>query len=86
MAMSTKDVTDLDVCRAYADAKAMGYARFPHELLAERTGQCEKVCFRAMERAERRGFVEYGVSRRLGWLTEKGQAFLAQNERAANAP
>ena len=49
---------------------------WPYETLAARTGQPEKVCYRAMERAERRGLIEYGVSLRTGWLTEAGKALL----------
>lgn len=74
--MSMKHVSDSEVCRAYVDAKAQGFQRWPYELLAERTGQCEKVCFRAMERADRRGLIEYGVSLRTGWLTPAGEALL----------
>lgn len=49
---------------------------WPYEALAASTGQPEKVCYRAMERAERRGLIEYGVSLRTGWLTEAGKALL----------
>lgn len=49
---------------------------FPYEALAASTGQPEKVCYRAMERAEKRGLIEYGVSLRTGWLTDKGKALL----------
>lgn len=50
---------------------------FPYEALAAQTGQPERVCYRALERAERRGLIEYGVSLRTGWLTDKGRAVLA---------
>lgn len=75
--MGTKDITDLDVCRAVADFRAGGLeGRWPYELLAQWTGQPEKVCYRAMERAERRGLLEYGVSLRTAWLTDAGRALL----------
>ena len=45
---------------------------YPYEILSAVTGECEKVCFRAMERACDRGYIEYGVSLRTGWLTRKG--------------
>ena len=38
----------------------------------EMTGKSLKVCYRAMERAESRGFVECGVSLHTGWLTDAG--------------
>lgn len=49
---------------------------WPHYILAARTGQPLKVCYRAMERAYRRGLVDYGVSLRSGWVTEKGKALI----------
>lgn len=51
---------------------------WPYELLAERTGECEKVCYRAMERAFDRGLIEYGTSLRSGWLTDDGLALIGQ--------
>lgn len=91
--MARKDVTDLMVCQAYADAKNMrpkvpkghifGFGRplpkapWPYDLLMERTGECFKVCYKSMERACDRDLIEYGVSLRSGWLTDKGKALLA---------
>lgn len=75
--MSMKDVSDFEVCRAYLDAEMLD--RWPYELLVERTGQPEKVCYRACERADDRGLVDYGVSLRSGWLTPRGAALLAEH-------
>lgn len=72
--MSRKDITDAMVCRAYADKTARGMTA--EALLEEMTGQHPKVVQRAMERAERRGLVDCGVSLRTGWLTAKGIALL----------
>jgi hypothetical protein len=78
--MAMKDITDAQVCRAVAAAKACDYAapnypegKFPYDFLMEWTGQPMKVCYRTMERACDRGFIAYGVSLRTGWLTEKGR-------------
>lgn len=49
---------------------------FPYDILVAMTGQPWKVCYRAMERAHRRGFIEYGVSLRTGWLTDAGKALI----------
>jgi hypothetical protein len=81
--MAMKDISDAQVCTAVVDARAAEWKRggeslWPYTLLMERTGQPMKVCCRAMERAADRGLVEYGVSLRTGWLTDKGQALLAQ--------
>lgn len=76
--MATKDITDRQVCQAYAKSAAergpdwdKPYS-WPYEHLVEMTGQPMKVCYRAMERAEERGLIDYGVSLRTGFLTEKG--------------
>ena len=72
--MSRKDVTDLMVVQAYVQAKKED--RWPYDILVEQTGEPEKVCYRAMERACERGYIEYGVSLRCGWVTEKGQQLI----------
>jgi hypothetical protein len=75
--MATKDVTDRQVCEAYL-RWSNGYERWPYEILSGWTGEPEKVCYRACERAAGRGLVEYGVSLRSGWLTEAGKALLEE--------
>lgn len=79
--MATKDITDRQVCEAYQQcvmARNPGNlsVEWPYDVLRRTTGQPFKVCYRAMERADQRGLVEYGVSLRSGWLTEKGQELL----------
>lgn len=78
--MATKDITDKQVCEAFRDRVMVSMeheCRFPYDILEERTGQAFKVCWRAMERAADRGLIEYGVSLRTGWLTERGRALLS---------
>lgn len=76
--MATKHVTDLMVCKAYRQYREnFPNGPFPYVILQDMTGECEKVCYRAMERAADRDLVEYGVSLRTGWLTEKGISLLA---------
>ncbi|OGU55452.1 MAG: hypothetical protein A2V66_16810 [Ignavibacteria bacterium RBG_13_36_8] len=79
--MARKNVTDKMVCEAYAEMDALREQnldyKFPYETLAEKTGECEKVCYAAIERAESRGYIEYGVSLRTGWLTDKGKKLLS---------
>jgi hypothetical protein len=72
--MATKDITDIQVVRAFVDAKATGV--LADAVLMQRTGQPEKVVYRAMERAERRGLIDCGVSLRAGWPTERGLELL----------
>lgn len=77
--MATKDISDAQVCRAYAEAKTIRGV-FAETILVRMTGQPEKVCFRAMERAEGRGLIEYGVSLRAGWLTDAGLQLLKDSD------
>lgn len=74
--MSTKDITDKQVVEAYRDSiekrNMTQQSCWPEDILHERTGEHVKVCLRAMERAERRGLIEYGVSLRSGWMTDAG--------------
>lgn len=79
--VQTKHISDLAVVRAVATYNAT-YAlstprmAFPYETLAEEFGCSQKVAYRACERACRHGLIEYGVSLRTGWLTEKGKELL----------
>jgi hypothetical protein len=74
--MARKDISDRQVVEAARDAKAVGYAKFTTDLLMERTGQCVKVCWRALERAEDRALIECGTSLRGAWPTDRGLALL----------
>jgi len=80
--MATKDITDKEVCLAYKVAELQrgedweNDYEFPYIILQRMTGQPFKVCYRAMERAADRDYIEYGVSLRTGWLTGKGKALL----------
>ena len=75
--MATKDISDRQVCEAVRESRLHGFYPWPCELLAQRTGQPEKVCCRAIERAEEHGLLEYGVSLRTAWLTEQGMDLIA---------
>lgn len=69
--MKTADITDEAVCLAYAEGRLLGF--FADAILGERYPDFpDKVLYRAMERAHRRGLVDYGVSLRAGWLTPAG--------------
>ncbi len=77
--MATKDISDLDVCRAVRASKQHG-APNALERLELNTGQHQKVCYRAMERALARDLIEYGVSLPWAWLTDKGEALVEANK------
>lgn len=75
-AVARKDVTDFHVVKAYSEYRERGFM-FVYEYLSVMTGEPQKVCYRAMERAADHGLIEYGVSLRTGWLTDKGKQLLA---------
>jgi len=90
--VSTKDVTDLMVIEAYRRSEQergpdwRNDYRWPYEHLMETTGECFKVCYRAMERAASRGFIDYGVSLRTGWVTDEGKTLEDQRKNPASQP
>ena len=74
--MATKDITDRQVCEAVRDSCVRGWEPFNYDLLTERTGRPLKVALRALERAVQHDLIEYSVSLRTAWLTDKGKALL----------
>jgi len=82
--MKRSDIRDVTVVRACwdpHDARTLGLSSSLRRLM-EATGAPEKVCLAAMERATRRGYIEWGVSLRFAWRTGTGTALLY----AANHP
>jgi len=82
--MKTHDITDKMVCEAVAEYQSDIYNKpFPYEIIAQKTGCAEKVAYRAMERAVDSDYLDYGVSLRTAWLTEKGKEVLKENSATA---
>ena len=77
--MATKDITDLQCCQAALarEQQGIGGGR-TLEHLVRMTGQPEKVCCRALERAYARGYLEWGVSVATCYLREKGWELLRE--------
>ena len=73
--MAVKDISDSQIIRACIKAHANPSIRSERsiEILMDMTEQCVKVCFRAMERAYSRGYIECGVSLCGAWATQKGR-------------
>lgn len=70
--MAMKDISDAQVCMA-----ALSHGDRPcHEFLSEMTGQCEKVCWLALERADNRGLIECGIGLHRPWITSSGYSLL----------
>lgn len=90
--LQRKDITNESVCRAYAlyqlAMEKFGFnnvipsdcIRYPYEILMNWFDLPFDVCWRAMERASDEGFIEYGVSLRTGWLTDKGKQLLKEDQ------
>lgn len=82
--MKTADISDVEVLQAVRDARACdhkaedGSYLWPYTLLEQRRGAPFKVAYAALERADKRGYVESGVSLRTCWLTPKGERLLAE--------
>lgn len=71
-----KHISDEQVCRAVAHYHADCMRPWPYEALAVELGCHEKVAYRACQRACERDLVDYGISLRSGWLTDKGWALI----------
>lgn len=90
--MATKDISDLQVCMAIV---ARNYLRdhgltwlnnYPRidQILETFTQQPSKVVWSAMERADRHGLTDWGVSLRGAWLEPKGRDLLATSRAVAD--
>lgn len=51
------------------------------DVLVEMTGAPEKVCLRAMERADGRGLIDWGVNIRWAWPTPEGERLYREAQR-----
>lgn len=74
--MATKDITDIQVLRAQDAWRKNTRGPWSYEILHAETGEPIKVCYRALERAYKRGLLECGVSLRTAWFTKKGSDLL----------
>jgi len=80
--MSRKDISDKWVCKAYQVSRFSSPRIWPEELLHKWSNEPIKVCERAMERALMRGYIDFGVTLRTGWLTDKGLKLLEDSDSA----
>lgn len=74
--MATKDISDYDCCVAATFGFGNGGSMRTGDALVYRTGQHEKVCQRALERAVRRGYLDCGINEWNAFLTPKGKELL----------
>jgi hypothetical protein len=76
--LQTKHISDVQVLWAYVESSRRNHDMWPYDVLQRDLGVPLKVAYAAMERADRRGLVEYGVSLRSGWVTDQGLLKLAR--------
>lgn len=74
--MAVKDISDYDCCVAASISFGHGGNLRTGDALHYRTGQPEKVCQRALERAIGRGYLDCGINEWNAFLTDKGRALL----------
>jgi hypothetical protein len=75
VATKRSDISDLEVCKAVQKYQNT-LGDFPYQTLAKKFSCNEKLAYSACERAYDNGLIEYGVSLRTGWLTDKGKELL----------
>ncbi len=79
-ATKRSDISDFEVCKAVEEFQLHHLeGDFPYEFLAKKFGCDEKLAYSACKRACDNDLIEYGVSLRTGWLTEKGKSLLPNN-------
>ncbi len=71
-----RHISDLMVVKAVDVYCKDRSGRFPYEAIAGALGCPEAIAYAACERACDRDLIEYGVSLRTGWLTDKGKELL----------
>lgn len=74
--MARKDIPDKIVVLAVHYAWQNKLVPRAHVVLHQWTGQPEKVCYRAMERALNHGLIDFGVNLTCAFLTDEGKALL----------
>lgn len=74
--MARKDITDEIIVQLLMLHKDSSPRRAFSEFVAEATQQPEKIAYRAIERADKRGLLDFGVSMNYPWITPKGYELL----------
>lgn len=77
--MSRKHVSDIEVVRAVVIGAFGNDHLTVSQIITKRTGQPDKVAYAAMARCVKRGYINYGVSIRRPWITDKGRDLIDAN-------
>lgn len=88
--MKTSDIPTIEVLKACEIAHSGEFnlttlfsgpkTKAPWEILMEKFNAPEKVVYSAMERDYKKGLLEYGVSLRTAWLSDKGYELLTKSK------
>ena len=71
MRWKRSDISSLTVLAIYARPQSEKWPA--DEVLARETGAPIKVCWAAMWREDAKGYLDYGINLRGGWLTDAGR-------------
>lgn len=77
--MKRKDIPTISVLKAYKKMEDTVRGKFVDEILMEEFNAPEKLVYSAINRDYDKGFIEFGVSIRSGWLTESGEKYLNEH-------
>lgn len=76
MKFSLKDIPTREVLEQQQKWWENKELPFTYEVLGQKYGS-EKLVFMKMQKLLREGYLEYGVSLRTAWLTEKGKSVIS---------
>ena len=82
--MKRSDIPTIEVLKAYQKYDQNRYSEsiteFPTEMLMKKYNCSEKLVYSAIQRDYNNGLIEFGISIRTGWLTDKGIDILRDNQ------
>lgn len=79
--MKRSDIPTIEVMKAYHQYSTDRMGDFPTKILMDKFNAPEKLVYSAIRRDYDNGLIEFGVSLRSGWLTNKGVELLRDNQR-----
>ena len=74
--MKRSDIPTIEVMIAYKQYNDDRYGDFPTVILMKKFNAPEKLIYSAIQRDYDNDLIEFGVSLRTGWLTDKGLQLL----------
>ena len=78
--MQLKDISIKTILEQQQQWQDNNDLSFTYEILSKKYNCSEKLIYKKMEKLVDKDYLEYGVSLRTAWLTEKGLKFLKENK------